>query len=478
MSAGIPVKIDDDQVLQGRGPIVFLGPNGAGKTRYGRQVAEWNSADFVSALRNIALPVDVTMQSLKQASQQLKNNLQSRRSQLWVLADEINQLFAKLMAEDSAAAIRFRNEHIAGCGSAPKQTKLMRLQEFWVRLFPGRQIGFEGHHPVARSEYNSAASEYPAQQMSDGEREALYLAGRVLDSDGPIVIVDEPEMHFHSRLGTRFWNDMERLRADCRFVYITHDLSFGLSRGDAKYVVIMPGKPPQLIKLEEGIPTELAEFLLGAASFSIHAKRIVFCEGVEGPSLDQALYTAWYNTRDTAVIPVESSANVVRSAAAFGESQLVAGVVAEGLVDRDYWPEDYLEALPQTVRPLDVHEVENLFCLPNVFLAVAKHLAMSTDDAAAAYTSFLTSIRKRFTGELLAKQVTERVKRRCEHEFLNALSSVRLIGEPQSSAQVLQPSAWGSPFEAIVEEEQKRLTDALNGPPEDINKYFSLARSS
>ena len=472
MSPDIPLKIAEDQTLEGNGPVVFLGPNGAGKTRHAVKVTEWNSADLVPALRNIALPPDVPMQSLPQASQELKQNLDRRRSRPWELANEINQLFAKLMAEDSAAAIRFRDDHVAGQAREPDQTKLMRLRDIWIWLFAGRYIDFSGHRPVVRSDYSSAAGEYTAQQMSDGERVALYLAGRVLDSEQPIVIVDEPEVHFHSRLGTRFWNAMETLRTDCRFLYVTHDLPFALSRRDATFVVIMPDEPPKIVQLERGMPKELAESLLAAASFSIFARRIIFCEGIEGPSLDQALYTAWFNSPDTAVIPVETSTNVITCAATFGESDLVTGIVAEGLVDRDYWSESYLNDLPRTVRSLEVHEVENLFCLPGVFLSVARHLGISSNDADSAYKSFLENIKGQFTGDLLSKQVTERVKRRCEHEFWKALNSTRLVSEATSFARSLDPSGWETSIEAIVGEEKQRLDDALQGAHAEINRYF------
>ena len=106
-----------------------------------------------------------------------------------------------------------------------------------------------------------------------------------------------------------------------------------LSRANATYVVIMPNSDPQILAIDDGLPTELAESLLAAASFSIHANRIVFCEGVEGPSLDQALYMSWFNSDDTAVIPVESCENVVQCTSAFGNSSLVIGVTSVGLID-------------------------------------------------------------------------------------------------------------------------------------------------
>ena len=76
--------------------------------------------------------------------------------------------------------------------------------------------------------------------------------------------------------------------------------------------------------MKEGVPNDLAESLLAAASFSIHARRIVFCEGTEGTSLDQLIYSAWFNKSDTAVVPVGSGKDVVRCTTAFSESTLAA----------------------------------------------------------------------------------------------------------------------------------------------------------
>lgn len=370
----IPIKYANDSgnaPLSGTAPIVVLGPNGAGKTRHATQMANWNNADLIPALRNIALPTDVVMRALEQGRRELTNHLNQQKSTPWALSSEINELFSKLMAEDSAAAIRFRDLYAKDKAALPEVTKLMRLQEVWTRLFAGRHIDFAGYSPKVRSDYGSPSGEYLAQRMSDGERVALYLAGRVLDSDKKIIIVDEPEVHFHSRLATRFWTEMEAMRGDCRFVYVTHDLPFALSRKDATFLVVMPKAAPQIVRLASELPKEVSESLLAAASFSIHARRVVFCEGIEGRSWDQRLYSSWFVGPETVVIPVESCENVVKCTAVFAESSLVVGVQAIGVVDRDYWPVEFLQALPSQVRPLPVHEVENLFCISGVFAAVA-----------------------------------------------------------------------------------------------------------
>lgn len=307
-------------------------------------------------------------------------------------------------------------------------------------------------------------------------RVALYLAGRVLDAEQQIVIIDEPEVHFHSRLATRFWNEMQKLRPDCRFVYVTHDLPFALSRANATYVVIMPNSDPQILAIDDGLPTELAESLLAAASFSIHAERSVFCEGVEGPSLDQALYMSWFNSDDTAVIPVESCENVVQCTSAFGNSSLVIGVTSVGLIDRDYWPDHYFDSIPDEVSVLPYHKVESLFCLEGVFAAVAKHIGIAPDDAKQRYEKVIGEAKASFVDGLLYKQISERYRRRCEHQFrlsINGLSASDDFAEMSAShIQALDSQAWETAPNAILDEEKTRMETALAGSDDDFLKYF------
>jgi len=497
MADDIPVKISQNQELKGRGPIVILGPNGSGKTRHAVNMLNWNgnNAEMVAALRNIALSEHLGMQPLAQAKQNLTRFYQQRRSQYWELSNEINQLFSKIMAEDAASAVAFRDNYLRGNATEPEKTKVTVIQNMWERLFPGRHISFAGYSPKVRSNLTGGESEYPAQRMSDGERVALYLAARVLDTSKPILIVDEPEVHFHSRLAVRFWNELEDLRKDVRLVYITHDLSFALSRRDATYVILMPGKEPNVVYLPEEIPRELASSLLSAASFSIQARRIVFCEGEEGKSLDCQVYSSWFYEHDTAVVPVGSCRDVVETVARFADTKLVVGLTAIGVVDRDYWPDNYLNSFDDSIHVLPVHEIENLLLLKGIFTAVAKHLGKSETNQL--YDEFIQYAKSKFkgNGELLIYQVSERFKRRAESEFFSAINGLK----PESSteetrnlyAQRLTPSNWQTSPVDLFQTEQKIIEEALDGPVDkflkvlpgkvffaDIEKFLGIDRTA
>ena len=111
-----------------------------------------------------------------------------------------------------------------------------------------------------------------------------------------------PETHLHSLLAVRVWNALEIARPDMRFVYVTHDLTFALSRRDARFVLASPTAGLRSIDLEPTLPADVTEALLGSASLSFYASRVVFCEG-ELTSLDYRLYGAWFRGPDTVVRP-------------------------------------------------------------------------------------------------------------------------------------------------------------------------------
>lgn len=466
----IPIKFNAaHEVHDGVAPLVIIGPNGSGKTRFGLQLAQWNDAETIAALRDIALGEYIPMQSLGQAEQELTNHKRSHMKRPWSISSEINNLFAKLMAEDSASALDFRDSYLHG--AKPEVTKLMRLQESWERLFPGRRIVFKGYTPKVTSEYATGEKEYAAQHMSDGERVALYLAGRVLDAKPGILVVDEPEVHFHSRLAIKFWDELELLRRDCRFVYITHDLPFAQSRQASGFLVVKPGFDPQITVVEDALPPDIAQEILAAASFSIYADTVVFCEGTES-SIDQRILRAYYNTRRIAVVPVGSCRDVIKCTEAFAGSTIVQGMNAIGIVDRDYWPDAFLDALPASVHVLPAHEVESFLCHKGVFMSVAKHLGNTTEAAEAHYVEFLGEAAAKFTGALKYKQISERFKNRCVDQFNRALNALK-VHETEAATRSnheteLAPDKWADLPKDMMDLETATVETAIAKPAEGL----------
>ena len=199
-------------------------------------------------------------------------------------------------------------------------------------------------------------------------------------------------------------------------------------------------------------------------SFSIYANRIVFCEGDE--SSDYSFYTSWFNTPNTVTIPVGGCKDVLECTNAFCNQTIIAGVKAIGIVDRDYWPEQYLKSFPQFVTPLPVHELENIYCLPGVFAAIGEHLSLNPSDVTQRYNSFITQAKGCFKGNVFAKQVIERFKRRCSGGLDTVVNRLQINDNldalESQCVLALQPKNWEFNPEAIFREERKLLENALS----------------
>jgi hypothetical protein len=425
MGEEIKVRLPSRKEIGGTHPLVLIGPNGSGKTRFGANLSKTNRADWIGALRNVQIEQEIPMQLENRANQDLLSQLHSAMDAPWRLSNEITTLLAKLKAQDSDSAVKYRDSALHAEPGPPEETSLMKLSKLWAEIFPGRNIDFSSYSPKVKSTLGVGRTPYPLSTMSDGERAAVYLAARVIDASSKVIVIDEPEVHFHTRLAKLFWDKLEEIRSDCRFVYITHDLTFAISRLAAQYLIIrQPNEEPEIVSTQSGLPEEMLQSILGAASFSVYASRIVFCEGGKDHSRDEMLYRAWFNEKDFCVFPVGSCESVVKCTDVFNSSPVVRNVSATGIVDKDYWPEVYAKRLPEGVFVLPVHEVENILCIPGVFKAVAKHIPIENPDER--HAAFFEKAKKKCTVSILNREILERFKRRIQVELGSLPSTLKM----------------------------------------------------
>lgn len=451
--------------LTGSAPIVILGANGSGKTRLAVEMSKTGGVEFIPALRNIALPDQIPNWTLQTATSELTSRTSQRRDRYWELIQDIDALFGKLLSSHAVEAMRVYDEVREGrTPTGISDTVLDKTKALWKSVFPGRTLTFSDFSAKVSNEYLGATT-YTAKQMSDGERTGLYLSARILDTSCGVVVIDEPETHFHSRLAVRFWDALESLCSDKRFVYVTHDLNFALSRKEAQVILARPNQVPELVQAGSGLPTEDIASILGAASFSVYAKRLIFCEGREEKSLDQELLRAWFNDRSTALIPVGGCENVKRCTTAFQTRTIVSGFKAVGVIDRDHWPDELLSTHID-IHVLPIHEVESLYVLPNVFRAIAIHLGVTQVDADARYASLFDGFRRQMNGTLSNKLIYERYKARSmmllERAFTEEPNFDDRAALRVSSVQQIRATRPVTSAEDIWEEEVRVVTEALH----------------
>lgn len=462
-------------IVGGEHSLVIIGPNGVGKTRLGAEITRINDGQRVAALRNVEIAA-IPMQTLENASREVKTALREALSHHWKQSSELQNLLAEILAEDREKAVAYREADQKAPGQ-PKDpglsnTRLNRIASIWNRHFPGRTIKL-GYAPVVvRTLTNGDEATYPISQMSEGERTALYLAARVVSCKSNIIVIDEPETFFHPVLAKNLWDDLEREVPEVRFVYITHDIPFALSRHCAQFAIARAENQAQLLPESSKIPSEVVAEVLGAASFSISASRLIFCEG-KPQSLDLPILRAWHNCTKTAVVPAGGCDAVRECVKVFRAGHVTGGLSSFGYVDRDSWPDSHLASDPD-VRPHPFSEIEGIFCCEPVFLALAKKNGVA--DPAAAFQAFMSEARGQFAGTALHKEILQRAKLRVEIEQRSLLNPVK----PNPDLSIVKanfvgatpPGGWPTYMKSVIDEEEARLKASHVGPAEVFLRDF------
>ena len=370
--------------------LIFVGANGSGKTRlavYIEQVLEFQ-AHRISAHRALTLNPDVQKINERRARMGLRTGntgedarISYRQSHRWrsngavALLNDFDFLIQVLFAEQTNTALKayqsskqqYSNPKANESNSQFQLTKFDRLKEVWESVLPDRQLCISGDDiQVSLRDSNPT---YKASDMSDGERAIFYLIGQVLVAEEEsVLIVDEPELHVHRSIMSKLWDELEAIRPDCAFVFITHDLEFAVARTAQKWVIKDYSPTPHWtiedVPEDTGFDEELVTLILGSRS------PILFVEGAHG-SLDMAIYRRCYP--EWTVIPRGSCSEVIHSVVTMRKNADLTRVTCSGIVDADdYDDEDKKYLAKRGIKVLPVSEIENVIALPDVSRAIAE----------------------------------------------------------------------------------------------------------
>lgn len=459
--------------LPGKNPIVVIGPNGSGKTRNTRKLQVAVKIEYVNALRNTRVSPELPAMGVDTAQRNYTSQKAQAKNAPHELTNEFDSMLSQLLAQKSMAAIEFTRLFEANPKTAgnPEVTPLTRVEQVWGRIFPGRELHWRDWKPLVKSHITGEVVEYSGNTMSDGEKAALFLAGRVFSADPGVLVIDEPETHFHSLLAVKLWDELERARPDIRFVYVTHDLTFAMSRRKPTFVLSSPKTGLKAVQVDTTLPGDVSSALVGSASLSFYASRIIFCEG-ETTSLDYNLYGTWFNGADTAVRSVGSCQKVIRCTEAMGNSDITTSLETVGIIDKDHHPDAFIAKLPPNIFPLRVHEIESLLCLPDVLSAVCSHVSRVFNP-----TLYAQKISGSVNENQQHKIIIERWKNRMEPNLTGLLASVSKGSKSvddltEELPNVFDHSKWSfSPAELLLAD--KKLVESIL-PGTDVNQMLSL----
>lgn len=414
--------------------IIFVGANGGGKTRLAVHIenALGLRAHRISAHRALSLNPGVPKISEKVALMGLRTGRADERSGIvfrtghrWgsqeaiKLLNDFDYLIQALFADQSNTSLKAYNQYKPGSKLENDRfqiTKFDQLADIWSRLLPHRILHISGDDILVSAP--NSDSQYKASDMSDGERAIFYMIGQVLVAEADqILIVDEPELHVHRSIMSKLWDELEAVRPDCAFVFITHDLEFAAARAAQKFVIRDYDPTPcwtiDDVPEDTGFDEDLTTLILGSR------RPILFVEG-DRSSLDLALYRCCYP--DWTVVPRSSCTEVIHAVVTMRANADLTRITCSGIVDADHYDDDdknYLRDLG--IETLPVTEIENVVLLPEVSVAIAQSEGLSGEELEQRIASLADAIFESVDSDEAIEKVAVRYSKRRIDRILKKL---------------------------------------------------------
>ena len=384
-------RISNDPIiltLKNGDQLFIVGPNGSGKSALMQRFAlnykfKWITAHrqtWINSSKNNLTPEG------RQDSESTRRRNISKPDARWKDSysgyDWSNILFdleAKENAIEKSIAQHVREgnvleaKRIAVESQLPfdQMNELLGLGRLKVTLEKAGDGSILAKHPQGRP--------FSVVQMSDGERNAMIIAGHVITAEpGTVFLIDEPERHLHRSITQPFLSALFDLRSeDCTFIISTHEIGLPVANPDAQILMLRSGQwqgnkcvawGAEVLKSNTQLPEELKRAILGSR------KKILFVEGDSYNSLDFPLYTALFP--DISVIPKGSCEEVQKAVLGLKGSSDIHDVEAFGLIDRDDRPDENVEKLVENgIFALEVYSAEALYYCSDAIAAVADEQA-------------------------------------------------------------------------------------------------------
>lgn len=340
--------------------IVMIGANGSGKSTFARNLKGKLGTSFaIISAQHLLIYKDISSISLNNFDKifnfQNSNKLGSDNDLERLLSDDFSNLVKALFEENQ------KREHKLYVGEEEKQESILsKVIKIWNELIPHRRIINPDSYQL-EVECVDNSDRYNLNKLSDGEKAVFYYIGHVLFAEkDSYIVIDEPENHLHHSICSKLWNRLEESRPDCKFIYITHNLDFAVSRNNKTIIWNKKFVPPsnwefEELKPDDNIPDVLMLEILGSR------KSVIFCEGDSRNSLDYKIYSHFFSNYD--IIPVGGHESVISYCRSFNKNFSLTGIKAFGIIDGDAWSEEEKQAYEQDgIMILPYNEIENFLC--------------------------------------------------------------------------------------------------------------------
>jgi energy-coupling factor transporter ATP-binding protein EcfA2 len=447
--------------------VVIVGANGGGKTRLAVHIENLMGirAHRISAHRALTLNPTVAKISENAAIAGLRYgysgesmHISNRNGSRWQsnmavsLLNDFDYLIQALFADQANTSLATHAKVRKGDLSPAVATKFEQLDDIWQRLLPHRQLYFSGDDIQVSAP--PSTTKYKSSDMSDGERAIFYLIGQTLAAaENSLLIFDEPELHIHRSIMSKLWDELEALRSDCAFVFITHDLEFAASREAQKFVISAYDPSPcwsiDNVPENTGFNEQITTLILGSR------RPILFTEG-DLSSLDLAIYRCCFPA--WTVIPRGSCEEVIHSVVTMRRNSELTRVTCAGIVDADHYDTDDINYLNELgIAVLAVSEIDNLILLP----AVSRTIAECEGYEGAALEIQLSALKTAIFNTLnSAKAIEDVVARYCRRRIDRMLKKIDLSNAKSVSDMTAEYAQKTSCVD--IADVAARATDRIN----------------
>ena len=480
----------EELTLEAGKTTIIIGANGSGKTRLAVYLEEQlgEKAHRIAAHRALSLNPNVDKIPEAKARQYLSYGISmngisitDRKYYRWdnkaptILLNDFDRLLQYLFAQQNNLAVENnqklnRDEEITN-----SKTKLDILQEVWERLLPLKKLHITSDD-IRVSSIGIESADYSASEMSDGERAVFYILGQVLSAnEDSILIFDEPELHIHKSIISNLWDEIEKLRPDCSFLMITHDIEFAATRVAKKYVIRNYYSDPAW-DISEIPDSELDEqtitLILGSR------KPILFVEG-EKTSLDMETYRLCYP--EWTVIPKGACKDVIQAVSSLrklNKDMPILNIKCAGIVDRDTRDSSQIHELEeQGIKVLLCSEIENIFSLSSVVHEVLKIEGFNGNELNNKKEQFkgrlLDYIKNDLSDDKLEKFVVKRIHRRIDNYLKNIdLSNTQNSKEMKGKLTSEMVALTDSKINEWISEMKDEIQECINN--QDIDRLLYI----
>lgn len=411
------------------GSIVMIGANGSGKSSLARQLNNKISSNIVilSAQRFLyyqkknSISTDGKEIDRVRAFQRVSKSALDQNIQQLITTD-MNQLMEALLSQHIDCATDYYER------DNKQESVLSRTIAIWNQIIEHRKLCGNRTGIYVTGE---GIAEYDFNLLSEGEKAIFYYIGHVLIAeDKSYIVVDEPENHLNLTICNRLWDILEKECSDCKFIYLTHNLSFATSRSNCTILWNKKFTPPynwdfEILPQNSTIPPMMVMEIVGSR------KAIMFCEGHDKGSMDYMLYSILFPKYT--VIPVAGHRNVISYVNAYNSSTSGLPNHAVGIIDGDHHlPKQIEKWKKQEIYTIPVNEIENIIC-DNFILEKAAETFCSPVGALEKYYEQFWKVFEETKEQQATNYIAEYINNSFNENFLHETKKIdALINEAHS----------------------------------------------